>query len=183
MTTLGANHCVISYNSAEPDYNYPYGGNDLNLHGYSSHNNLFEGNMGKDVASDGRADEGSKAYMGLYNTYFRNRLTGRMEVVGPDMIGNFPPKHYTLVGNVANDNTYINGGKVNDDPVDTYQGANKVGGSIQWGALNSSSGIPTSLYLATKPGFLGSKPWPLFGPEVGSDWGMYNTLPAYNRLK
>lgn len=177
MVHLGANHCVLSYNSAEPEYKLA-SGNDLNLHGYSSHNNLFEGNMGMDLASDGRADAGSNAYMGLYNVFFRNRLTGRMEVLDPTESGNYPAEHYTIVGNVADNTTQVGSGAR-----DIYSGANRIGGSVTWGSLTSSASIPSSLYRTTKPDFFGSKPWPIFGPGVSSDWGETNTLPARDRAK
>jgi hypothetical protein len=65
---------------------------------------------------------------------------------------------------------------------DHYHGANKEGGVVKSGSLSASSAIPASLYLTSKPAFLGSTPWPVFGPPV-ANLGVANHLPATARLR
>lgn len=159
----GANHSVISYNSLEDIMNNSY---SLPLHGHFSHNNLIEGNM----LQDGLADNAWGA-SGPRNTWFRNLATGH---VGS---GDTATSEQNVIGNITYDLWYSGSNH--------YLAANKQTkyGSTDWGQLNANSSIPASLYLTSKPAFLGSKPWPLFGPNVDSSWGSGNTVPARDRAK
>ncbi len=99
---LGANHCVVAYNSAEAGYNGVTG--DLSHHGFSNHNNLWEGNMGRYLKWDGRSETNAAEYQGLYNTAYRNLLYGSNNTIlldGPDTSGNFNHQSPTIIGNVA----------------------------------------------------------------------------------
>jgi hypothetical protein len=178
IVDTGSNHCVIAYNSTEPSYNVETG--DLSHHGFSPHNNLWEGNMGLYLKWDARSETGASEYQGLYNVAYRNRLLGTSNQVlleAPYYSGNFQNTSPSIIGNVT---TAIN---VAASVIDPFVGANRINGTIVWGAASSAWVYPPSLYTSTKPSFLGSKPWPLFGPSVGSDFGATNTLPAYDRSR
>ena len=45
------------------------------------------------------------------------------------------------------------------------------------GVFSTNAVLPASLYLSTKPAFLGNTPWPAFGPGV-ANWGVTNVIPA-----
>lgn len=157
----GASYCVISYNSShEPNYGY----NVICLHGKYPHNNLVEGNR----ARYHMVTDTAHGANGPRNIYFRNYSWEKS-------IGNAEPNtpNNGIVGNVME---YMVAEGANN-----YIGANNLNGVIDWGVLNSSSTIPPSLYTSTKPAFLGSKPWPIYGPGVDANWGTSNTLPATDR--
>ena len=167
-----ANHAVVAYNSTDS----PNGTkNDIIVHGSSAHNNLFESNMCVNTGSDQRSDPNRGAYQGLYNTYFRNKVSDKILGQAPDDVGNFNPTDYIVVGNIVK---RLDLGAV----LNRFVGLNRVKGIIKNGALNANSEIPNSLYADSKPTFLGNKPWPLFGPGV-TDYGSGNTLPAADRSK
>jgi hypothetical protein len=187
MLTLGANHNVISYNSTEAEYKNDGGGGttvpDLDMHGFNPHNNLWEGNMGLTLGSDSRSNLDANVHQGRFNTYFRNRLTNTYFIQGPSQPGNFDPYRYTIVGNVIQ---YRPGELVGDNNFigNNYRIDNNT---ILAGALNANSNVPNSLYLSSKPAFLGSKTWPLFGPGANTDglgtYGKTHTPPARDRGK
>ena len=139
-----ANHCIFSYNTVESTY-HDY--SDINDHSYGSHNNLYEGNVGRDITIDAWHEE----YAGPYNTYFRNRAHS--------WIGDFNQNHTktTVVGNHV-------GAAVFNEGSDGYVGANIVNGMMNWGALSTNASIPNSLYLNAKPAFLSTTEWPKYGP-------------------
>jgi hypothetical protein len=161
---LGTNHSVVSYNSAEAPYN-SY--NDIALHANWAYMNLFEGNR----LTEGYSDNSKEGQAGMeetgpYNTWFRNYATGQMGSI------NKLTSRQNLIGNKL--------ALIRASGSDFYHGANMENGVVKWGSLTSASRIPASLYLSSKPGFLGGTAWPVYGPSA-ADWGASNRLPATNR--
>ncbi len=172
----GANHCVVSFNSTEPGYETTSG--DLNTHGFTTHNNLFEGNMGRNLKWDERSDPGLSQFQGIYNVAYRNRLTAQtgnaISVLGSNSTGNLSHYFPTAIGNLTA--TIV----ISQNVVDKFVGANRVNGTVVLGDMASGSSYPVSLYETAKPSFFGVKPWPIFGPSV-ADFGNANTIPAADR--
>lgn len=199
----GANHCVISYNSSEPTYNGETG--DLSIHGFTNHNNLFEGNMGANLKWDGRSNPDTRDSAGLYNAAYRNLVTrpsfggtncvaGGIVLQKPNERNNTQHSGVTMIGNVAPRIVYqrhISGSactywsSYDGSDITKIIGANVIAGVLRnepGTSLPLNGNYPASLYSSTKPVFLGSKPWPLFGPGVAS-FGTGNSVPASDRAK
>ncbi|WP_309381340.1 hypothetical protein [Cerasicoccus frondis] len=156
----GANHCVISYNSLEPDF--INNTNSLCLHGHFPHNNLMEGNM----LHQGLADNAWGAN-GPANTWFRNYATEEVGAINQDT------HDQNLIGNILK-TIWAQG-------TNHYLGANQYeSGWVNWGDISSVAVLPESLYLAVEPAFMSGYDWPVYGPDVSS-WGIQNVLPAYDR--
>jgi hypothetical protein len=153
--SIGANHCVISYNSSEPEYK---AGQDTHIHGFFTHNNLFEGNTGRELGSDRR---GGRA--GLHIAFFRNRFdtirgTSKEKGAGYFLFaGNVANKH-SIRSNLLHNVLQIGNSWNKDQPKETE--------------------LPPSLYLNKKPAFLKGLSWPVFGPGAAGDRGQENKLPA-----
>ena len=156
----GANHCVVAYNHTV---------SNILLHGNYANNNLFEGNV-IDKAINFDAVHGIN---GPYNFIFRNvaidpsggnKGIGYLKGADPQIV----------IGNVTGLLELEDG---------EYAGANREGTKNYWGSLSASSQLPDSLYLNSKPSFMGSKPWPIAGPDLGSNWGASNTNPAHDRAR
>ena len=178
MLDRGANHCVVAFNSTEPNFLGSTG--DLNLHGFTPHNNLFESNMGQYLKWDGRSDANAGQFQGLFNTGYRNLLTryagNKVLLENPGTGSNQGHVQPTLVGNVATAVTVPSG-------TDRFVGANRINGTVVDGDAPSGSTFPDSLYVTAKPSFLGTKPWPVFGPSATAPFGIDNTLPSFDRAK
>ncbi len=177
----GANHTVVSLNSAEPGFNGGYG--SLDTHGFTVHNSLFESNMGVDLDFDGRSEPNVEQYQGLWNVAFRNNLqnyTGsELRIAEPVELGNFPHVSPTIIGNLTDVMP------ISPTTQDRWVGANRIGSTVTYGQAPSSWSYPPSLYATTKPTYFGTRPWPLFGPGVtaGGTFGVGNNLPALDRAK
>lgn len=177
----GANHSIVSYNSAESGFNGTTG--DLNIHGFTVHNSLFEGNMGRDLKADGRSDVGLEQYQGLFNTFYRNNLNrianGRVLIEAPVSSGNFQHQMPNVIGNAS---ISLSVASTTNDP---WVGANRVNGTVILGDAPSGWSYPASLYLTEKPAYFETRPWPIFGPGLttGGTFGTLNNLPAYDRAR
>jgi hypothetical protein len=166
LLQLGANHCVVSYNSAEAPYN-SY--NDMALHANWAYMNLFEGNRFLEgYADDSKLGQAGQEETGPGNTWFRNFATGQLGSI------NRLTARQNVIGNKA--------GLIRLSGTDHYHAATMENGVVKWGSLTATSRIPASLYLSAKPAFLGSTPFPVFGPGQ-PDWGGANRLPAMNRAR
>ncbi|HEY0968397.1 MAG TPA: glycosyl hydrolase family 28-related protein [Opitutaceae bacterium] len=162
---VGANHNIVSYNSVEGQDAY----NELAFHATYARFNLIEGNSFVSSYADNSKNSFPDATdeTGPLNMWFRNRATQNIGSINTATV------NLSIIGNLASSLSTSGSGH--------YLGANRVAGTIQWGSLSSSSTIPTSLYRTVKPGFLGTGPWPVYGPGVDSTWGSSNALPAANR--
>lgn len=164
----GANHTVIAYNVSQNwailDENVVDENGqkilaeaDMSVHGFYSHNNLFEGNLCHNIFM---ADYWGPTGPGT--VAFRNRTYGSDTLSGiwvddfshhESVIGNELPKMSKLI---------VTGGS-NDVMVE----GNLIGESVYWTSLPSSTKLPASLYLDEKPKFwVSSLPWPAYGPDV-----------------
>ncbi|MHA4819841.1 hypothetical protein ACXZ65_36425 [Streptomyces aculeolatus] len=162
---IGANHCVVAYNSVETPY-LSY--NDMALHANYAFMNLFEGNRFREGYADNSKSDPVMSATGPYNTWFRNHADGPVGSINADT------RRQNVIGNIA--------GEVALTGTLNWDGANLVGGTADWGNLNSGSTIPASLYTSGRPTFLADKTWPVYGPGL-SGWGASTTLPATDRAR
>jgi hypothetical protein len=164
LLQLGANHCVVAYNSLETPFN-SY--NDLALHANWAYQNLIEGNrFTEGYADNSKAGQAGQDETGPGNTWFRNYATGQLGSI------NAGTTRQNLIGNKMQ--------LIRLSGTDHYHAASMEAGVVKWGSLTPTSRIPASLYLSAKPAFLGNTPWPVYGPSL-PDWGGANHLPAANR--
>ena len=151
-------HCVFS---------------DLSAHGSMANYTLWEGNKVIQIYIDNV--HGSNPW----NTAFRNHATKpNSSYVGIDL--EKTSKWCSLIGNVIGNMGSI-GYVISVDPsVESTSivtgNLNGITGTTEWDP-NYDQTLPNSLYLDEKPASFGSKPWPIFGPEIGAA----TTLPAEDR--
>lgn len=157
--SIGANHCVISYNSSEPKYK---SGQDTHVHGFFVHNSLFEGNTGRELGSDQR---GGRA--GLHIAFFRNRFNTIRGTTKKKGAG-----YFLFAGNVSKRNSIS----------PKLQNVVQIGNSWNQDKPQETR-LPPSLYLNRRPDFLEGVSWPVFGPGASGDRGDENKLPAARRAK
>ncbi len=178
----GANHCVVAYNWShdwaildpavvDGDGNRIDAEADMSIHGFYSHNNLFEGNLCHNIFY---ADYWGPT--GPRTVAFRNRC-----MVGDTTHGIFVDDfshHESIIGNVIGAPGRL---WAHESCRDLLLEGNVVDGLTQWSQLSSESRLPPSLYLpdGTTPAFWPSgMPFPPFGPDRA--WET-NTLPAQQR--
>lgn len=172
----GASGNVFGYNfSSDPhsdDCNhcvFP----DLSAHGSVANYTLWEGNKAVQFYLDNV--HGSNPW----NTAFRNYLT-KPNSGYPGIDVAETSKWATIIGNVVGNEASAG------EAIDIHSAVAAT--TILTGNLNGKSGVtewdpaydttlPDSLYLAAKPAFVGSKPWPLHGPGIG----VAERLPAEDR--
>jgi hypothetical protein len=158
VTQFGTNHCVIAYNRALPPYN-DYA--DYGQHNSKGcHNNLFEGNYGKELFDDANP---LKSWGTRYTMWFRNHATSK---IGSE---NEYVEYMNIIGNELTGGTSAI--KKGDPGKFTLAGANIVNinkeggaGTLVWGDMKSTDVIPASLFLPAKPSYVSR--WPLYGPKV-----------------
>ncbi|MEI8289737.1 MAG: hypothetical protein WCH99_09700 [Verrucomicrobiota bacterium] len=146
---IEANHCVVSYNKLEPAF-HAYG--DLAQHnGHCGHNNLFEGNIGSDMATDNYRN----SYMPTaYITYFRNHAAVEIGSLRPHS------SNYAIVGNEIEGKQGVVNVGISNAPF--YVGANLIENKLQTGQVSKTANIPPSLVYSVKPEYVAK--WPLYGP-------------------
>jgi hypothetical protein len=174
LLQAGANHWVVAYNATEPGYLHGSDEVDLDMHGYHANNILWEGNMGADLLVDGWFSSNVNGVAASYISYFRNNLSDK---VGAHKAGagNTNSRNLLIVGN--------NSKRYSAKGTNIFFALNRIGGQVQQGELGDDADIPASLYLTRKPDYFGDRPWPIFGPGVGGDYGADNTIPAWDRPK
>lgn len=164
----GANHSVIAYNVSK---NWAVLDNevvdengqkilaeaDMSVHGFYSHNNLFEGNLCHNIFM---ADYWGPTGPGT--VAFRNRTYGTDTLSGI-WVDDFS-HHESIIGNELPNKSKL---VVTGGSKDVLVEGNLIGESVHWTSLSNSTKLPASLYLDNIPEFwVSSLPWPAFGPDV-----------------
>lgn len=174
----GANHTVVSYNVSknwailDPAVVDDQGNRieaeaDMSVHGFYSHNNLFEGNLCHNIfLADywGPTGPGTVA--------FRNKTYGTDNLSGI-WVDDFSHHESVIANELPGQSQLV----VTGGSEDVWLEGNVVGSSVIWTNLAATTRLPASLYLNEKPEFWDATLlWPPFGPDVvnaGSRW-----LPA-----
>ncbi len=175
MTHIGANGNVFGYNysqnilqgNGETDLNIGWEPPDISLHGHYSFMNLYEGNSVNEV---GISDYWGPSGPG--NTIFRNLVKDNES---NDGITYYDHSQYQ---NVIGNRCYTIRDADNNSSNNLEHG-NEINGTIVWDSTISERTLPNSYYLKSKPGFLDSISWPVYGPEIG----FTQKLPAQTRLE
>lgn len=169
-TQYGSNHCVIAYNRALPPYN-DYA--DYGQHNSKGcHNNLFEGNYGKEIYDDANP---LKSWGTRYTMWYRNHATSK---VGSE---NEFVENMNIIGNELK--TASSGIKTGAPGKYTLTGANIVNisgeggtGTMVWGSFNAGSSLSASLFLKDRPSYVAR--WPLYGPTATTVVNPVNQAPT-----
>ena len=171
----GANGNVFGYNysknvlqgTGETNLNDGWIPPDVSNHGHYSYMNLVEGNSVNEI---GISDYWGPAGPGT--TYFRNRVLSNETTDGisyydvttkQNVIGNS-----TIIIRDADGNAFGN-----------LEHGNLIDGTLFWSDAINDHTLPNSYYLLEKPAFFDTKPWPLYGPQVGFS----ENLPAQDRFE
>jgi hypothetical protein len=167
----GANYTVIAYNHSknwallnpevvDEDGNRIFAEADMSVHGFYSHNNLFEGNVCHNIFL---ADYWGPTGPGT--TVFRNYTTG-IDTLSGIWVDDFS-HHQNVIGNEmpGASQLIVTGGSE-----DVLVEGNVLGNSVLWNSLPATSMLPPSLYLDQAPDFWdGQLQWPPFGPDVSNN--------------
>ena len=175
LVSVGANGNVFGYNysqhvlqgEGETGLNEGWIPPDISIHGHYPFMNLFESNSVQEV---GINDYWGPAGPG--NTYFRNRVRD-----GESQDGITYYDHAQKQNVLGNSMIALR----NPDGTarDNLEHGNTIGGTLYWDPDIPDHDLPASYYLTGKPGFFGSKEWPLYGPVEGYS----GSLPAQERLE
>lgn len=162
---LGATGNVFGYNySREQTDNYP----DVSFHGHWAYENLTEGNVVQ------RIGVGDWWGPNPYNTFLRNRVAVNV------FVEDYSNYTYAIGNEIPNGGVYIDYQNVNSGGISRstciFHG-NYESGTTKWESGISDHTIPSSYYLSSKPGFFGSKQWPVTGSDVMGQ----GTIPAQDR--
>lgn len=146
---------------------------DLSAHGSMANHTLFEGNKVVQLYMDDV--HGSNPW----NTAFRNYAT-KPDSGYTGIEIEKTSKWCNLIGNVSGNmastgQAYKIASQVISTTIATGN-LNGITGVTEWDS-NGEVTLPDSLFLSVKPGFFGTKPWPMHGPEMG----VVDTLPAEDR--
>lgn len=178
VTQFGTDHCVIAYNRAEAPYQSYQ---DIGHHNSKGcHNNLFEGNFGRQIYDDNNTKKG---WGTRYNMWYRNHAT---EIIGASHAGS---DNNNIIGNEfksGNQGNAIAKGSNNFVGANIF-GVNKEGGTgnLVWKDLKSGATLPASLFLKKRPSYSYVVRWPLYGPKatvapdaIGPEGYSYSTSEA-----
>ena len=173
MLKEGANHCVIGYNWSHDwaiiDPNVPIEAEaDMSIHGFYSHNNLFEGNLCNNIF-----------YADYWGPTGPTTVTYRNRFYGEDTLdGAYVDDHSHRESIVANIIPALAKLYVADNCNDVYVEGNVVNGTAEWNTLSPSAELPPSLYLwGGKPGFwIDELVYPPYGPDEPNS--ATNLIPA-----
>jgi hypothetical protein len=205
----GATGCVYGYNYSFDTYQGDnWLAPDMFVHGAHANMNLFEGNYATKM--DGDFTHGSGSYNTFFRNYVTRNSNAVTVTGGRWAVNNDITQSYSnFVGNVlgspgltwsaeetsATRNTsstyewswgFTGDGDTTRDsttPRDTalrHGNFEPMSQQIMWDATISDHMVPSSLYLAAKPGFFGSAAWPALGSDVSPTGG---TLPAKVRYE
>ncbi|MDQ8208903.1 glycosyl hydrolase family 28-related protein [Coraliomargarita sp. SDUM461003] len=146
---------------------------DLSAHGSMANHTLYEGNKVVQIFLDDV--HGSNPW----NTVFRNYAT-KPDPGYPGIHLEKTSQWCSLIGNVSG-NMASTGQAIKvatevEATTIVTGNLNGITGVTEWDS-NGEVTLPDSLFLSAKPAFFGSKPWPMFGPEMG----VVDTLPAEDR--
>jgi hypothetical protein len=169
----GANHCVIAYNWShdwaiiDPEIEIEAEA-DMSIHGFYSHNNLFEGNVCNNIFyADYWGPTGPKTVA------YRNKCYG-IDTLDGIYVDDYS-HHESVVANIlpAACNLWVD-----TSCQDAYLEGNVVDGSTQWNTLGQGASLPASLYLwGGEPDFwIDGLPFPPYGPDVTD--AVNNYIPA-----
>jgi hypothetical protein len=171
MVKVGASGNVFGYNyslenvATDGSTRLP----DVSLHGHYPSFNLFEGNVVQDIHS---ADYWGPSGPG--NTFFRNRVESGFE---PDRRGIRISDHSHRQNVVGNE--VVHGVIAIDRSVQgTLLHGNLGRGLVSWNPGITDRDLPSSYYLAAKPSFFGTLPWPSTGADRSN-----GTNPAKERYR
>ncbi|WP_299245962.1 Ig-like domain-containing protein [uncultured Aquimarina sp.] len=159
-TQFGTDHCVIAYNRAEAPYNSYQ---DIGQHNSKGcHNNLFEGNYGREIMDDNNTNKG---WGTRYTMFYRNYSK---DIIGAD---HGDADHNNVIGNEFKRSSQS---AVLAKGSDNFVGANIFGisgeggnGNLVWKDLDPSAELPPSMFLKNKPSYVAR--WPLYGPEANNN--------------
>ncbi len=206
----GGSGCVLAYNylmnPEDSDYNTP--SQDMSYHGAHPFMNLWEGNIGFQVAPDNTMGSNS------HTTYFRNHVTNKIDIdvdtgwlmwvmdieknsVYHNFVGNIlgyeDMEGYIYETDDCSENRVIwhwgcpdqsgSNGDRSDEPKNTalrHGNFDYVTNTVKWDPSIENTSLPASYYLSEKPEFFGSLEWPPFGPDVD---GYVKTIPAKVRFE
>lgn len=189
VVQLGATGNVFGYNYSRNPYTSQspnWLSSDITVHGAYPYLNLFEGNTVQHAVIDNVHGTNGPT------TLFRNRI--EKNLAGIEAIIEDPDKFSYI--KVAENNPYHNlvgnelgiAGSYATTPIEldpsiadtiivhgnyTYQT-----GSVAWDPDIADHSLPASYYLASKPAFFGSLPWPLVGGDLSPNT---NKIPAQQR--
>lgn len=183
LIQLGASGNVFGYNhsdeTTQTEGTVPNEGwlpPDISIHGHYANNDLYESNT---VQQIGIADYWGPT--GPHMAFLRNRVVNdesrsdgqkESEAISLDDHSNYQ----YLLGNAIEQGTLQTDGTC-DMATNVIHGEVQSGAPV-WDAKYTDHALPVSYYWRCKPNFLGSKPWPLVGPDVAGT----TTLPATERF-
>jgi len=185
----GANGNVFSYNYSienNPQQNREDSA-DFSAHGFFPYMNLVENNYLQFIHS---SDNFGRA--GPLQTFFRNRILGKGGIVictrshFPIVVGNYLEKggiylEDSIMGRIIGEEVFNNYLSTNYNylPKIRVFGFDSTLTCKKIKPKSYAGKMPPSLYLKSKPKFLGDTPWPCFGPDVKEEV----KLPAQRRYE
>lgn len=195
---IAYNYATRFFDESYPDTNWLM--QSIHTHGGHPYMNLFEGNVCPSIVFDNAI--GSSRH----NTAFRNHAERHSEGASSNLNAievQMNNLYENVIGNVlcspGDTGSYeVNSGapgvwKLGCDQSDCGQtdprvketllrhgNYDYVTGTTYWDSAIKEQNLPDSLYLPSKPGFFGSLPWPLAGPDLTP---MVRELPAKIRFE